>query len=218
MTTPNETTATPRWLRKLLIPGLVGAAAGFAAAAGMLRFIDSPAVGGLGISATIAALVAVVYLVIGLGMMLGTASPRVGARFLNVEDADELREQKKMLSLSATAMALWGAALLALALAAPAGPVPQAIALAVGGGGLVIGALLSLLAWRACDELMLAVNREAGALGFALVWLVAGGWAMLAHLGFAAVPAPLDLLTLLYALVMAASFIAVGRRGMLAIR
>ena len=33
-----------------------------------------------------------------------------------------------------------------------------------------------------------------------------------------AAPAPLDLLTLFYVLVLAASFIAVGRRGMLTVR
>lgn len=218
MMTRDESNSMPRWTRKLAIPGLVGAVAGFLASMAMLRFIDSRAVGGLDTSATIAALVAVLYGVIGLGMLLGTASPKLGARYLNVEDAEELREQKKVLSLSAAAMVLWAAALLALALAAPAGPVPQAVALAVGVGGLVGGCALSLLAYRACDELMLAVNLEAGALSYALVLLVAGGWAMLAHLGYAAAPTPLDLLTLFYVLVMVASFIAVGRRGMLAAR
>ena len=38
---------------------------------------------------------------------------------------------------------------------------------------------------------------------------------MLAHLGYAAAPAPLVLLTLFYVLALVAGFIAVGRRGML---
>jgi hypothetical protein len=112
-------------------------------------------------------------------------------------------------------MLLWGVSLLALALAAPDGPVPQAAALAVGGGGLVIGIALSVLVYRASDELMAAVNLEAGALGYGIASLVVGLWAMLAHLGYAAAPAPLDLLTLFYVLALVASFIAVGRRGML---
>jgi hypothetical protein len=172
----------------------------------------------LSVSATIAALVGVIYALIGVGITIGTASPRLGAQFLNVEDADELREQKKMLALSGVSMVLWGAALLALALAAPDGPLPQLAALVIGGGGFVIGIALSVLVYRASDELMLAVNLEAGALGYGLLSLVVGVWAMCAHLGYAPAPAPLDLLSLFYVVVMAASFITVGRRGMLAMR
>lgn len=208
----------PRWVRKLLIPALVGGIAGFAASAAMMRYIESPAVGGLGLSGTIAALVAVLYAVIGIGILIGTASPGMGAKFLNVEDADELREQKRVMVLSGASMLLWGGSLLALALAAPDGPLPQAAALAIGIGGLVIGIAVSVLVYRASDELMAAVNLEAGALGYGMVSLVIGVWAMLAHLGYAAAPAPLDLLTLFYVLVLAASFIAVGRRGMLKLR
>lgn len=208
----------PRWVRKLLIPALVGGIAGFAASAAMMRYIESPAVGGLGLSGTIAALVAVLYAVIGIGILIGTASPGMGAKFLNVEDADELREQKRVMVLSGASMLLWGASLLALALAAPDGPLPQAAALAIGIGGLVIGIVVSVLVYRASDELMAAVNLEAGALGYGMVSLVIGVWAMLAHLGYAAATAPLDLLTLFYVLVLAASFIAVGRRGMLKLR
>jgi hypothetical protein len=205
-------------LRKLLIPALIGGVVGGAASFGMMRYIDSPAVGGLGLSGTLAALVGVLYCVIGFGIVIGTSSPGLGAKFLNVEDADELREQKKMLVWSGASMLLWGVSLLALALAAPNGPVPQAAALAVGGGGLVIGIALSVLVYRASDELMAAVNLEAGALSYGITSLVIGLWAMLAHLGYAAAPAPLDLLTLFYVLALVASFIAVGRRGMLTIR
>lgn len=218
MTSENLTTAAPRWVRKLLIPALIGGMAGFAASAGIMRFIDSSAVGGLGLSATLAALVGVLYCVIGFGIVIGTSSPGIGAKFLNVEDADELREQKRMLVLSGASMLLWGVSLLALSLAAPDGPVPQVAALAVGGGALVIGIALSVLVYRASDELMAAVNLEAGALSYGIVSLVVGLWAMLAHLGYSAAPAPLDLLTLFYVLALVASFIAVGRRGMLAVR
>jgi hypothetical protein len=115
-------------------------------------------------------------------------------------------------------MLLWGAALLALALAGPEGPLAPSVALVVGAGGLVGGTLLSVQVYRACDELMLAVNLEAGALTYGLVLMVVGGWALLAHLGYLTSPQPLDLLTAFYVLVLVASFIAVGRRGMLTLR
>ena len=215
MMTDEKTPATPRWVRKLLIPALIGAVTGYAPAASALHFIYSDTVGGLGKSASIATLVGVLYVLIGFGVGLGAASPKVGARFLNVEDADELREQRKVLTSSGAAMVLWGVALVALAFAAPDGPLPQSVALAVGTGGLIVGTALSIPAYRLSDELMRAVNLEAAALSYAMVLVVAGGWAMLAHLGYAALFAPLDLLTLFYGLVLVASFIAVGRRGML---
>lgn len=211
----DKTPAPPRWVRKLLIPVLFGALVGYAAATGALHFIDGPVVGGLGKSETVAALVGVIYAVIGLGLALGTANPGVGARYLNVEDADELREQKTVLTLSGAAMAIWGASLFVLALAAPVGPVPQAVALAAGAGGLVVGAVIAITVHRNCDELMRAMNLEAGSLTYGLIVLVGGGWAMLAHLGYIAAPAPLDWLTLFFVLVLVASFTAVGRRGML---
>jgi hypothetical protein len=211
----NKTREIPLWVRKLLIPALIGGVAGFAAASGAMYFIDSPAVGGLEESALVASLIAVLYLLMGTSVGFGAASPKLGARFLNVEDADELREQKKVLTLSGVSMTLWGISLLALALAAPDGPLPQGVALAIGAGGLVVGTVLSLSVYRACDELMRAINLEAGALTYGLVLLVAGTWAMLAHLGYMAAPAPLDLLSLFFALVLIASFIVLGRRGML---
>ncbi len=48
-----------------------------------------------------------------------------------------------------------------------------------------------------------------------MILVLGGSWAMLAHLGFVAAPAPLDWLTLFAVLLFAASFIAVGRRRML---
>ena len=220
MMSEHETPTAPRGWRKVLISALFGGVVGFAASAAMLRFVGSEAVGGLDKSATMAALVAVLYLVIGLMVALGTAKPALGARILNVENADELREQQKVLTLSGVSVVLWGIALLALALAAPEGPLPQALALAlaIAAGGLAIGTVLSVMAYRLSDELMLAVNLEGGALSYGLVFVLVGGWAMLAHLGYVTGPAPLDLLSLFYVLVLVASFVAVGRRGMLTAR
>lgn len=206
-----------RGVRTFLFRMAIGGVVGYCAATAMLHFLDGP-VGGLDKSGTIAALVAVFYAVMGLGVALGAASPKVGARFLNVEDADELREQKKVFTLSGASVLLWGIGLLALALAAPVGPLPQGVALAVSAGGLLIGTWLYVPAYRASDELMRAITLEAGSGCASLMFLIAGGWAVLAHLGFAAGPAPLDLLSLFYVLALLSSFIVVGRRGMLAPR
>ena len=184
MMTDEKSPETPKWVKKLLIPALIGGVAGFATSMAAFQFIDSPAVGGLGKSATIAVVVGALYILIGLAVGVGTASPKAGARFLNVEDADELREQKKVLIWSGGGMVLSGLSLIALALAAPDGPVPQAVALTLGVGGMVASIAMSVVVYRQCDELMRAVNLEASAIGYALIgaaWLVLkteGRWSM----------------------------------------
>lgn len=211
-------TDPPRWQRKHSRQMLIGGAAGFVTVLGMARFIDSPVVGGLDASAGVAALVSAVYCIMAVGIFIGALKPQLGAHFLNVEDADDLREQRPVLIYSAAAAALWGVALLALALAAPSGPVSQNAALAVGAGGLVVGALLAVQSYRMSDELMLAMNLESAALTYGLVVLVLGMWSIFAHLGYATGPQPLDLLTTFYVLVLLATFIVAGRRGMLTVK
>ena len=78
-----------------------------------------------------------------------------------------------------------------------------------------LAGLLTIAQWRQMDELMRGMSQECGNLSFYLVMLLGGGWAMLAHLGLATAPAPLDWLTMFLGLTLVAAFIAVGRRGML---
>lgn len=209
---------TAKW-RKLLVQlaiglifgGLVGYGAGHLAGG----YAEARGVEELPLSAEIAGLVAVIYILVATIVLAGAVSPVLGAKLLNVEDADEVREMQPQFVSSGMAMLLWGVALLGLVLAAPVGPLDASVALAIGAGGLLSGLWFAFRSYRQADELILAMNLEAGALTYGLVLLVVGGWAMVAHLGYVAGPEPLDLLTLFYVLVLLASFIAVGRRGML---
>ena len=141
--------------------------------------------------------------------------PALGTRMLNVEDADELRDQRRMFAYAAVVMATWGAALIVLAVAGPGGIMPPSMALAIALALIAMSVVLTISTWRHMDELMRGMSRECGNLSFYLLFLVGGTWAMLAHLGFAVGPAPLDWLTLFTALTLLASFVAVGMRGML---
>lgn len=218
-------TETPRpsskWRKVLLqlavgmaVGGLVGYGAGYWAGG----YADAREMEDIPLSVEIAGIVAMTYVVIAAMVLVGSASPAIGARMLNVEDADEVREMKAQFVSSGIAMLLWGVALLALVLAEPVGPLAAPLALAIGAGGMVIGLWFAFKSYRAADELMLAMNLEAGALTYGLVLVVVGGWGMGAHLGYLSAPAPLDLLTAFYVLVLVGTFISVGRRGMLKIR
>ena len=219
MTSKTETPRVPQKWRKLLTQlalGLVsGAVVGYGAGYLTGDYLEARGLKDLPLSVEIAGLVAVLYIFVSVLVLAGSVRPAIGARILNVEDADEVREMHSQFVSSGVAMLLWGLALLALALAAPVGPLQAPAALAIGAGGLLIGLWFAFKSYRNSDELMLSMNLEAGAVTYGLVVVVLGGWAMLAHLGYAAAPAPLTILSLFYVLVLVASFIAIGRRGML---
>ncbi len=202
-------------MKKFGIPMIAGAVAGFIASFAIVTVMNRGAFGDLDASREVAMLVAVLYVITGASVLIGAFSPALGSRFLNVEDADELREQKTMLTYSAIGMFALAGALALAALAAPVGPVPATIA--------VTGfAMMLLLTWftgkrqeQHMDELMKAVSRDTAATAFYLVFLIGGTWALLGHVGWTAAPKPLDWLTMFVVLMLVASFWAAGKRGML---
>ena len=103
MTQANAKTGAAR--RKTVLSLLVGGIVGGLASAAALLVMGSGTLGELGTSGEIAVLVGVVYLVCAAAVGFGVASPGAGSRFLNVEDADELREQRSMLANSAISTA-----------------------------------------------------------------------------------------------------------------
>ncbi|MDJ0979882.1 MAG: hypothetical protein QNI87_15255 [Erythrobacter sp.] len=172
----------------------------------------------LSMSVIIALAVAVMYLTTAGLVLVGTAVPKFGENVLNVEDAEEIEEMRAMVLNSAFALGSWGAALLVIALAEPAGPISPLHSFLVSAAGIVLGCYFAAVSYRHSDELMMAVNREAAVWAYGLVFCVIGGWAMAAHADLLAPPAPLDVMTGFYALVLLATCIAAGRRGMLKLR
>ena len=216
--TTTPATESSRKLKKILFALGLGGVGGFLGTLGFMRLADSGAIGSLGASREIAGLVAIVYIVTALGIVGGVLAPGAGAKFLNVEDADELREQRFQLIASGVGMAAMGGALLVAALAAPVGPIGAGLALAISVGLMVVTVATSFASYARQDELMRSIGRDTAGVGFYIVVLVGGGWSLAAHLGYAAGPAPLDWLTMFWGLLLVAAFIVVGRRGMLAVR
>ena len=120
-----------------------------------------------------------------------------------------------MLPYSLVVIAAMGLMLVLLSLAGPAGPLSPGVALAGVAVLLGIQAGLTLVIWPRIDELSQTLSRETGNAAYYLIVIVGGGWAILAHLGFVPAPAPLDWLTMLTVIMLAASLIAAGRRGLL---
>lgn len=217
METKAVQTRRGKW-RKFVLQALAGGVVGFGFAVGVGELVDSGALGAFSAAQEAALFVAMLYMVIGLVVGLGVAMPRAGASILNVEDEEELREQRSMLAWSALSMLLIGALLGVLAVSGQGGLVDPALALGlIGAGWLALG----ILGWRmmaTLDELMRALSRESAELAYYLVFLVCGGWASLAWLGFVAPLGMLAFVTLCHALLLLACFIATARRGMMAPR
>lgn len=202
-------------LRKLLISIAIGAVAGFIVSFALMRTIQTGLLGDLGASRSIAALLGAMYVLCGVFVGLGVLSPKLGARFLNVEDADELREQSRMLRNSTFGIIAFGLSMLLLAFAAPAGPLPPGL---IGGSIAVlmsVATLTSLHTLKFMDELNASVSRETSVASFYLMFFVGGGWSVLAHLGFVPALAPLDWLTMFAAAMLFAAFWVSAKRGLL---
>ncbi len=208
------TITKPLW-RRLLLPLFGGGVAGFLVAFGFLNLTEMTDGAELSTSREIGGLAGAIYVITGFSVLVGVMSPGVGAKFLNVEDADELREQSRMLLLSGVAMVALGLALMLLALSGEGAFLPAGIG-AVGTIALIVlSIVLSIVSYRHTDELQRALSSDAVASAFYLVVLVGGGWAMFAHLGYTAGPAPLDWLTLFAASLMVGTFWQTARRGLM---
>ena len=210
-----ETNPNSKW-RKAAFAIVAGGVFGFVAAFAFMQMADLPSVD-LEPSAEVAGLIGVIYLLTAVMVGVGVVHPGFGARFLNAEDALELREQRRLLAFSASSIACMGGALLLAALSGPDGSVEPDVGL-VALPLLLLGTALGLAQWHYADELMRMVSRESATFAFYLLFALGGGWALLAWLGYAAAPVPLDWLSMLYASGLVGSFIASGRRGMLMMR
>lgn len=203
----------PKLLFQLLSGAVVGAASIFALLQlghGVADFNDP--------SRLAAAAIGVVFLLMGVFVGLGAIVPGIGARFLNVEDADELVEERKSIGPGAITCALTGIVILALSFApggVAAGAYTREATLAVVGIALAALVLVSVTTKRGMGELnrQLGVEASATAMNVSIVAFFA--WAALAHLGYVEWMQPLGLVAALAWIQLGSVFWAVGKRGML---
>ena len=168
---------------------------------------DLSVVAALGVSA--------LYVVMAVLVAVGTISPRAGMAMEMFQDEDQWRDERELMWPS-----VWGTLPFALipavmVLAEPLGVIATVPALAIVALLVILTAWASLVSWRAMDELWRDVTRASAIWCCYLLFVVGGGWGVLAHFGLLAAPSPLDWLTLLYATALIAAVIAVYRRGML---
>lgn len=209
--TPKQRSVWSKWVIPMAGGGLVG----FLAAYFGMDLVEAGLLGELDGSAMIALGIALIYVVTALAVGVGAISPGFGSTFLNVEDADELREMKQTLIASGIGMFTLGLALAALALGSPGGLVDPSDALIVAALLFIAGAITGFWSHQHSDELMREVGRETGTLSYYLCVSIIGGWAALAHVSVVSAPAMLDILSIFWVVALVAAFWVCGRRGML---
>lgn len=158
------------------------------------------------------------YAAMGLFVGLGALAPRQGAMFLNVEDAEEIREQRASLGPSAVSCILIGAFLLLLALA-PAERGPNSELWVAAAGACLLGVVvIGVATRRRADELMRQISLQASALTLNIALLVLSVWALLAQLDFVSWVTPRAAIAGVAAVYLVTVFWVSGRRGLLAVR
>lgn len=203
--------------QKLILQTLTGAAFGAAGTFLFLRFggevadFEDPA--RLAAGAT-----GIIYVLMGLFVGIGALAPGAGAKFLNVEDADEILAERKSIGPGAIGALLIGLLLMALALT-PGGGQPGALspdaALAIAAA--CLAGLVAVGWWvrGKVDELNRQLGIDSSAIAMNASLLLFGGWAALAHAGSVEWISPLGLLAGFALIELAAIFWVVGKRGML---
>lgn len=196
---------------QLVFGGLLGGLAGYVG----LGLLDTD---NMTIDQVIVSGVGLIYLLMGLICGFGLIAPKLGSNILNFEDADEIRDQRRVLTGSTLCMMALGTALIVLPLGRADGPISPVAAF---GGLLAAMALLivvSIRDWKYYDEMMLQLSRDAGNLAFCGIGSLIFIWASAASLGLIAALTPLALVAIISGGFLIAIFVASARKGLMRTR
>lgn len=166
-------------------------------------------------STMLAVVAGLIYALMGLSVGFGIIAPAAGARFLNVEDADELREERPKLKTAATACVLIGFFFLVLALSGEGGLLGREVAVLIAAACLVGIGVLTVISKRTADELTRQVSLQSSSLALHVALIGLAIWALLAQLGYAGGIDPLALISGLALLQLTTVFVVAGQKGML---
>lgn len=162
--------------------------------------------------------IGLVYILIAAMTGFGVVAPQAGAKLLNVEDPEELVEERAKLGRSALYMMIAGITLVLIALArAPGfadGPVAPAVAM-IAVGCLLLFSIFTYRWMRLFDELDWQIGIEGGSWAFMIAFAILLPWSAIGTFGWSAAPTPIDMLTILASSLIGGSFIVAAKRGLM---
>ena len=206
---------TWRYWRKALLSALLGGLCGYFAGKFLAQNHTENLFGAMSNSEYICFSLGLIYAISGLFVFLAIGFPRIGAQLLNVQDRQELEENRPMLFFSAWSILAMGIILILVPAAHTDGPLDNQTALVICG---VLLLMMLYAHWRlnqVMDEMMKSVSMEAGYIAFIMILAFGGIWVAVAQLGYAIAPQTLDWLSMTTGFLWVASFISVAKRGML---
>jgi len=208
--------AETKKMRRLIGQMLGGAIMGAVAVGTFIAFVGKPHMD-LDDPAIMLTIVAgISYVLIGLIVAAGLASPKAGAHFLNVEDAEEIREESPKLLPAAAVFLLTGLFLLLLGTYATGAALlnreASLAAIVACLGGIIAAGWISA---KRIDELTRRLGQETASATLQATMLLLCVWGTLSHLGYVAWMGPLALLSSVALIQLLASFVIVGKKGML---
>jgi hypothetical protein len=201
-----------RKIRKLIFQLVSGGLFGAVASISVMSVLDLRSMGAdqIGLSA-----VALIYMLLGVIVGFGLVAPNLGSKVLNVEDAEEINEQRRVLTGSTIAMFSIGCALLVLSLAGSGHVVSPALGFGALIASLVISAVITVRDWKYYDEMMLQLSRDSGNLAYCITGVTIMVWASAAAVGWIAAPTPFALITVIAGGMLLAVFISAARAGLM---
>lgn len=200
--------------RKVLLQLILGGICGGLGMFGALTFFEGASGAKVSGVNAVAIGTALIYGLMALIVLLGAMVPGLGARTLNVEDREELEEQRSVLMIGAVSMVLV-AVLVGVLAAVGSGMIAAGTATVIVGAAMVALIVWSILYRNHGDEMMRAAAKDAGVATTNLIFLVFGTWAGAAQLGLAPMFEPLLFVAGFFLAYLLAVFIAIGRRGLL---
>jgi hypothetical protein len=159
--------------------------------------------------------VGLIYLLMGLTVGFGLIAPKLGSRILNVEDANEIGEQRRILTGSTICMVVLGAALIVLPMAGPDRSISPIAAFGALLLALALLILISVRDWKYYDEMLIQLSLKAGNLAFAGVGGMLLIWSTAAWLELAPHPTPLSMIAVIAGGFLLSIFVASARMGLL---
>lgn len=217
MSTAMTENAKRKW-KKAGVSALIGAAAGAGAVSLAMWAAGDGLLTAMGPSRIVLGGIGLVFVLIAAMIGFGLAAPRAGAKVLNVGDAEELVDDRPKLLSSALYMGWIGVTLVLLAIARTpdftGGIVAPGVALAAL-AILIVVSLLSYYWMRSYDEFDRQLGLEGASWAFLIAAAILLPWAAFDALGWNAPLGSLDVIAVLAVSLIAGSFVAVAKRGMM---
>ncbi len=158
----------------------------------------------------------VIYSIIGLFVGLGALFPKAGSELLNVEDEEEIRDQRHIFGWGAVAMLLSGLSMLGLVLGSPGFEfLGRAVAAALVAACVAGIACVGYITRNDSDEFGKRLSRDSGQVTLVLTAALFGGWAVLSHLGYVPMFTALGFLGGGLLIYLVAIFFVVAKAGLI---